>query len=96
MDRDDVVKKIKDALVKGEIAPWKTEDEAKKEGIPTPENIVVGAMARRAFVEEKSGHKFYHIALPENPYHIGYRCPVAECVQRHWRCWKKMSATSHW
>jgi hypothetical protein len=75
MDRDDVVKKIKDALVKGEIAPWKTEDEAKKEGIPTPENIVVGAMARRAFVEEKSGHTFCHIALPEHPYHIGYRCP---------------------
>ena len=75
MERDDIVKKIKDALIKGEIPPWKTEDEVKKQGIPTPENIVVAAMARRAFVEEKSGHKFYHIVLPENPYHIGYRCP---------------------
>ncbi|MGD8882645.1 MAG: hypothetical protein PVI82_12190 [Desulfobacterales bacterium] len=75
MDRDDVVGKIKEALIKGEIAPWKTEDEAKKEGISTPENIIVGTMARRAFIEEKSGHKFYHIVLPENAYHIGYRCP---------------------
>ncbi len=36
MDLDDVVKKIKDALIKAEIAPWKTKDEAEKEGIPDP------------------------------------------------------------
>jgi len=75
MDRDDVVGKIKKALIKREIAPWKAEDAAVKEGIAKPENILVGTMARRAFIEEKSGHKFYHIVLPENPYHIGYRCP---------------------
>ncbi len=28
MDRDDVVGKIKEALIKREIAPWKTEDAA--------------------------------------------------------------------
>ena len=75
MGRDDVVKKIKDAMIKGEIPPWKADDEAAKMGIAVPENIVVGTMARRAFVEEKSGHKFCHIVLPENPYHTGYRCP---------------------
>jgi hypothetical protein len=75
MDRDDVVKKIKAAMINGEIPPWKADDEAAKMGIAAPENIVVGTMARRAFVEEKSGHKFCHIVLPENPYHTGYRCP---------------------
>ncbi len=75
MERDDVVKKIKDALINGKILPWKAEAKAAKMGIAAPENIVVGTLARRAFVEEKSGHKFFHIVVPENPYHTGYRCP---------------------
>ena len=75
MKRDDAIKQIKDALIKGEISPWKAEDQANKIGIAVPENILVGAMARRAFVEEKCGHKFFHIELPEHPYHTAYRCP---------------------
>ncbi|MBT8351520.1 MAG: hypothetical protein KJO26_09850, partial [Deltaproteobacteria bacterium] len=71
----EVVKKIKNMMLQGEIAPWKAEAAALKEGIPSPENITVGVMARRAFVEEKSGHKLHHIVLPEKPYHIAYRCP---------------------
>ena len=72
---DDAIKQIKDALIKSEIPPWKAEDEAKKLGVAVPENITVGAMARRAFVEEKCGHQFCHIKLPEHPYHTAYRCP---------------------
>lgn len=75
MNRDDAIKQIKEAMINDEIPPWKAEDEAAKMGIGVPENIAVGAMARRAFVEEKCGHKFYHIELPENPYHTAYRCP---------------------
>ncbi|MGD9078756.1 MAG: hypothetical protein PVG96_05420 [Desulfobacterales bacterium] len=75
MGRDDVVKKIKNAMIKGEIPPWKADNEAAKMGITAPENIVVGTMARRAFVEEKSGQKFCHIVLPVKPYHTAYRCP---------------------
>ena len=75
MEQDDVVKKIKDELLKGKIPPWNAEAEAAKMGIASPTNIVIGALARRAFVEEKSGHKFYHIVLPKHPYHTGYRCP---------------------
>lgn len=75
MNLDNVVKKITEKLIKGEIPPWRAESEAKKEGIPIPENITAGTMARRGFVEEKSGHKLKHIVLPEKPYHIAYRCP---------------------
>jgi hypothetical protein len=75
MKADDAVKQIKEALINAEIPPWKAEDEADRLGIAAPENIVVGARARRGFVEEKCGHKFYHIQLPENPYHTAYRCP---------------------
>jgi hypothetical protein len=75
MRNQDIVTNIKDLLLKGEIAPWKAEAVALKEGIPNPENITVGVMARRAFVEEKSGCKLHHIVLPEKPYHISYRCP---------------------
>jgi len=75
MNLDDIAKKIKDVLIKGELVPWKAEEAAEKEGVPVPDSIRAGAMARRAFVEEKSGSKFCHIELPQNPYHIGYRCP---------------------
>ena len=75
MDQDDAVKKIKDGLIQGKIPPWNAEKEATKMGIAAPANIVVGTLARRAFVEEKSGHKFFHIILPEHPYHTAYRCP---------------------
>jgi hypothetical protein len=71
----EVVYKIKDMMLQGEIAPWKAEAAALKEGVSGPENITAAVMARRAFVEEKSGHTMHHIVLPEKPYHIAYRCP---------------------
>ena len=75
MNREVATEKIKDAMLEGKFAPWKAEDVALEDGIPLPENIVVAAMARRRFVEEKSREKFHHIILPEKPYLIEYRCP---------------------
>ena len=75
MAHSDAVTKIRDMLLGGDIAPWKAESAALKEGIPSPDHITVGVQARRAFVEEKSGHNFHHLLLPEKPYCIGYRCP---------------------
>ncbi len=75
MIREEIVTKIKNMLLKGEIAPWKAEAAALKEGISNPKNITTGVMARRAFIEEKSGCKFHHIVMPEKPYHVAYRCP---------------------
>ncbi|MCP4369198.1 MAG: hypothetical protein GY797_13950 [Deltaproteobacteria bacterium] len=72
----EVVKNIKDMLLNGEFPPWKAEAVALNEGISSPENIAVGAMARRSFVEKKSGHTLHHIVLPEKPYHTAYRCPT--------------------
>lgn len=76
MKQDDIVKKLRDMLLTGEVAPWKAEDSALEQGISSPQNIIVGTMARRAFVEEKCGYPFSHIVMPEKPYHIGYRCPA--------------------
>ena len=75
MNREDTVKQITDLMISGKIAPWKAEDVALQEGISTPDNITAAVEARRAFVEEKSGHQFHHIVMPEKPYHVGYRCP---------------------
>ena len=80
MSQEAVVKKITDMMLNGEAAPWKAEETAQKEGIPAPDHIKAGAKARRAFVEEKCGHKFHHIVLPEKPYYIGYRCPKDRTV----------------
>ena len=70
MNREDTVNRIRDMLLAGEAAPWKAEEIAEKQGFTPPENILLGTMARRAFVEEKSGHAFDHIVMPEKPYHI--------------------------
>lgn len=75
MRMEKIVVKIKDMMLKGQVAPWKAETIAFNEGMSAPENITAGAMARRAFIEEKSGHQFHHIVLPDKPYHIAYRCP---------------------
>lgn len=42
MSREEIVTKIKDMMLKGQIAPWKAESEALKEGIPALENITTG------------------------------------------------------
>jgi hypothetical protein len=75
MKFEEVVGKLVGRLLQGDAAPWKAEELAAAEGVPSPEHITVGVMARRAFVEAKSGHAFRHIRLPDKPYHIGYRCP---------------------
>ncbi len=75
MKLEKTIKKIAEMIHKGEIAPWKAEQAAIKEGASPPEYIEVAAKARRMFIEEKSGHRFYHILLPGKPYQISYRCP---------------------
>ena len=75
MKLESTIKKIAQMIHKGDIAPWKAEQAALAEGAPVPENISVAAKARRMFIEEKSGHTFCHIVLPENPYQVAYRCP---------------------
>ena len=75
MDKDEVVTLLRDALLDGRLQPWKAEEAAMEEGIPVPDNFAVAVLARRAFVAEKSGVSFQHIALPEKPYLIEYRCP---------------------
>ena len=82
MNREDAVKRIRDMLLAGEAAPWKAEEIAEKQGFAAPENIVVGTMARRAFVEKKSGYDFDHIVMPEKPYHLAYRCPQDGTLRR--------------
>lgn len=75
MKLENTIKKIAQMIHRGDIAPWKAEQAAAEEGVPVPEYIAVAAKARRMFIEEKSGHTFCHIVLPENPYQIAYRCP---------------------
>jgi hypothetical protein len=75
MNLENTAKKMAEMMHKGEMVPWKAEQVAQEEGLSTPDNIAIAAMARRMFIEEKSGYKFCHIILPEKPYQIAYRCP---------------------
>ena len=60
MNREVATGKIKDAMLEGKLAPWKAEDAALEDGIPLPDNIVVAAMARRKFIEEKLHSSYFH------------------------------------
>ncbi len=75
MEQKDVVKKITELLIKGEIAPWKAEDTAVDLGLAVPDSITAAVAARRSFVEHKTGHRFHHLTMPEKPYHVAFRCP---------------------
>jgi hypothetical protein len=75
MNQTDIAKKISEQIIKGEIAPWKTEEAALEAGLQPPEHLVVGTLARRLFLEEKSGIKLNHLVMPDKPYSIEYRCP---------------------
>ena len=70
-----IVESVKASLLKGKIPPWKAEEAAAEQGLAAPDYIIAGIMARRAFVEEKSGRRFHHIILPDKPYLVNYHCP---------------------
>ncbi len=75
MNMNASVERIKEAMLAGKFTPWKAEETALQEGVQSPHHFSVAAIARRAFIEEKSGEQFHHITLPEKPYLIEYRCP---------------------
>jgi len=75
MEQKDIVNKITQMLISGEIAPWKAEDTAEELGLSVPDNFTAAAEARRSFVEHKTGHNFNHLVMPEKPYHTAFRCP---------------------
>ncbi|MCK4378727.1 MAG: hypothetical protein KAW01_05260, partial [Deltaproteobacteria bacterium] len=81
MNQTDIAKKISAQILNGEMPPWRAEDAALDAGVAQPDNFIVGALARRAFVEEKSGVHFNHMTLPEKPYIIEYQCPTQG---NHW------------
>ncbi|MGD9301780.1 MAG: hypothetical protein PVI13_09395 [Desulfobacterales bacterium] len=75
MNWEDTAKKIASMIQNNNMAPWKAEQVALKEGVPVPDHLAVAAIARRLFIEERGGHQFHHIVLPPEPYQITYRCP---------------------
>ncbi len=75
MDKAVAAGKLKDSILKGEFPPWKAEDAAQEMGLSLPDNLEAAVLARRALVEEKSGHRLHHIVLPDKPYQVNYRCP---------------------
>ncbi|MBN2332531.1 MAG: hypothetical protein JXO49_04400 [Deltaproteobacteria bacterium] len=75
MNYTEVAKNISEAMLRGEVAPWKTEEKALEAGIGAPDTFIVGTLARRFFLEAKSGVAFHHLVMPAKPYSIEYRCP---------------------
>jgi hypothetical protein len=75
MNRDEAIATLTADLICGKVAPWSAEYAAAKLGVASPDNITVGALARRSFVEHKSGVKLNHLTLLDKPYLLEYDCP---------------------
>ncbi len=71
----EIVIEVSDLLRKGRIPPWKAESYIKdKYAIGSPDNILLAAKARRAYLEDISTQKFEYLKLREKPYLIDYSC----------------------
>lgn len=75
MDQTDIAKKISEQMLNAEIAPWTAENAALEAGLQPPEHLVAATLARRLFLETKSGIKLNHLVMPDKPYSIEYQCP---------------------
>jgi hypothetical protein len=64
-------------LAKGELPPWKVEQEiTERYGVSPPENFRLAALSRRGFIEKTTGETFAFIRLPEKPFKIHYQCAM--------------------
>jgi hypothetical protein len=62
-------------LKKGELAPWKVEEElVTTYGIELPANFRIAALCRQRFIEEITGQDFRYIFVPEQPYKAQFLC----------------------
>ncbi len=75
MTREDIVKQVTEGLSSGKVRPWGAETAALELGAEEPDHITLGTMARRAYLEEKSGVKLNHMKMLERPYYAEYLCP---------------------
>jgi DNA-directed RNA polymerase subunit RPC12/RpoP len=65
-------------LARGELPPWKVEQEiADRYGVAPPANFRLAALSRRRFIENTTGETFAFIGLPKKPFKIHYKC--AQC-----------------
>ncbi len=69
-------------LARGELPPWKAEQEiAETQGIAPPDNFRLAALSRRHFIQETTAERFLYIALPDKPYKQQFSCPGCRL---HW------------
>ncbi len=68
---NECIEKIK----KGQIAPWKVEEELEVAcGIKPPANFKTAALCRQQFIENITGETFESIHIPEKPYKEHFLC----------------------
>ncbi len=68
-------------LSKGQLAPWKVEEEIEGSfDIDPPENFRLAAISRQEFVQESTGESFDHIRVPEKPYKKRYVCEREQLI----------------
>jgi hypothetical protein len=70
-----VIQYCVERLAKGQLTPWKVEEEiANTFDIDRPENFRIAAISRQKFIQGSTGEGFDHIRVPEKPYKECYHC----------------------
>jgi hypothetical protein len=76
-----ILKDVKNKITSGEVQPWKIEKLLlEKYGIVQPKNYRLATIIRRKILEDLTGHQFKYLEMPEEPYHVKWRCPKDKSI----------------
>ena len=79
-DSSGLISEISEAMIRGELPPWRAESKMLENGVKSPNHFYLSALARKKYIEEISGKKFYHIKVLEKPYIQSWKCPKDDIV----------------
>lgn len=74
-DISDLISNLHQDMMRGDLPPWRAEAALLDMGVESPNHFYPAARARKAYVEEISGEKFYHLQVIEQPYIQPWQCP---------------------
>ena len=76
----DLISVLFQAMMQGDLPPWRAEAALLDKGVKSPNHFYPAAVARRNYIEEISGEKFFHLKTLERPYIKPWQCPKDEII----------------
>ena len=71
----DIISDLHHNMMRGDLPPWRAEAALLEKGFESPNHFYPAAQARKNYIEEVSGEKFFHLKVMERPYLQPWYCP---------------------